>query len=58
VVGVGEVDSCRAHLVAGLALARDRVGQVDDLEDLGAAEAGDLNGTHDRQARASPARYT
>jgi putative transposase len=43
---VGEVDSCRVHFVELLALAGDPVGQVDDVENLGAAEAGDLHGTH------------
>jgi hypothetical protein len=53
VVGVGEVDSCRADLVDLLALAGDGVRQVDDVHDFGAAEAGDLYGTHAGEARAS-----
>jgi hypothetical protein len=47
VMRVGEVDSCRVHLVELLALARYGVGQVYDVEDLGAAEAGDLNCSHE-----------
>jgi hypothetical protein len=39
-VDVGVVDACGAHLVALLAVPGDGVGQVDDVEDLGAAEAG------------------
>ncbi len=50
VVGVGEVDSCRGHLVELLAVPRDGVGQVDDVEDLGAAEAGDLHSAHAGEA--------
>src|SRR3954468_13986903 len=53
VMGVGVVDSCRAHLVEVLAAPRDGIGQVDDVEDLGAAEAGDLHGSHAGQARGS-----
>ena len=45
-VGVGTVDSCGTHLVEVLAVPRDGVGEVDDVEDLGAAEAGDLHGSH------------
>jgi hypothetical protein len=40
VVGVGVVDAGRADLVEPLAVPGHRVGQVDDVEDLGAAEAG------------------
>jgi hypothetical protein len=50
-VGVGTVDSCGTHLVEVLAVPRDGVGEVDDVEDLGAAEAGDLHGTHGSEAR-------
>jgi len=50
-VGVSEVDSCRGHLVELLAVPGDRVGQVDDVEHLGAAEAGDLHGSHEPEAR-------
>jgi hypothetical protein len=50
-VGVGVVDARGAHLVELLAVPGDRVGQVDDVEDLGAAEAGDLHGTHAGDAR-------
>jgi hypothetical protein len=48
VVGVGEVDARRAHLVELPAVAGDGVGEVDDVEDLGSAEAGDLHGSHGR----------
>jgi hypothetical protein len=50
-VGVGEVDSCGAHLVELLTWPRSRVGKVDDVEDLGAAEAGDLHGSQEQEAR-------
>ena len=43
-MGIGEVDSCGAHLVELLAVPGDGVWQVDDVEDLGTAEAGDLHG--------------
>jgi hypothetical protein len=56
VVGVGEVDSCGAHLVELLTGARDGVGEVDDVHDLGAAEAGDLHSTHGEEAKAWPLR--
>jgi hypothetical protein len=46
VVGVGKVNSCRVHIVELLTLARHGVGQVDDLEDLWAPEAGDLDSAH------------
>src|SRR4051812_3059665 len=46
VVGVGNVDSCGAHLVELFAVPGDGVGEVDDVEDLGAAEAGELHSTH------------
>jgi hypothetical protein len=46
VVGVGEVDIRRAHLIEMPAVAGD--GEVDDVEDLEAAEAGDLHGSHGR----------
>ncbi len=45
-VGVGVVDAGRAHLVELLAVTGDGGGQVDDVEDLGAAEAGDRHGSH------------
>jgi hypothetical protein len=51
VVGVGKVDSYGAHLVELLALAGRRVGEVDDVEDLGTAEAGDVDSAHTRDAR-------
>ena len=52
-VGVGVVDSSGTHLEEVLAVPRDGVGEVDDVENLWAAEAGDLHGTHAREARAS-----
>ncbi len=45
-VRVGEVDAGRGDLVQLLAVAGDGVGEVDDVEDLGAAEAGDLHSAH------------
>ena len=51
VVGVGKVHARRAHLVQLPAVGGDGVGEVDGVEDLGAAGAGDLHGTHARQAR-------
>ena len=45
-VGVGRVNSSRADLVEELTFARDGVRQFDDIHDLGAAEAGDLHGSH------------
>jgi len=56
-VGVGKVDSCGAHLVELLAVARCRLGEVDDVHDLGAAEAGDLHGTHVRKAKGRGCRH-
>ena len=53
VVGVGRVDSCRADLVELLTGTWGGVGKVDDVHDLGAAEAGDLHGAHAGEARAS-----
>jgi hypothetical protein len=40
VVGVGGVDARGAHLVELLAVARDGVGEVDDVEDLGGRRSG------------------
>ena len=51
-VGVDKVDSCGLHLVELLTGPWNGVGQVDDVEDLGPAEAGDLHGTHAPEARA------
>ena len=50
-VRVGEVDSCRVDLVELLALARDGVRKVDEVEDLWPAEAGDLPSTRAGDAR-------
>jgi hypothetical protein len=52
VVGVGKVDSCGLHLVELLPRPGNRVGQVDEVEGLGAAEAGDLDSAHGREATA------
>jgi hypothetical protein len=46
VVGVGKVNSCATHLVELLPLARDGVRQVDDIEDFGSSEPGDLDSSH------------
>ena len=51
-VSVGEIHSGRRLVVELLTLSGDGVGDVDDVEDLGAAEAGDPNGT-ERDARGS-----
>jgi hypothetical protein len=51
VVGVGVVDPCRGDVVELLARAGCGLGDVDDLEDLGTAEAGDLHGSHAGEAR-------
>lgn len=56
-MGVGKVDSCGAHLVELLTGTWSGVGKVDDVHDLGAAEAGDLHSTHTGQARASCATH-
>src|SRR5690349_8727242 len=54
VVGVGEVQAGGGDVVELLARARCGLGDVDDLQDLGPAEAGDLHGTHGGEARAAP----
>src|SRR3954462_11171511 len=46
VVGVGEVDPRRGDVVELLARSRRGLRDVDDLQYLGTAEAGDLHGTH------------
>ena len=51
VVHVGVVGAGGGDLEDLLAVRRDGVGQVDDVEDLGTAEAGDLHSTHVREAR-------
>jgi hypothetical protein len=51
VVRVGVVDPLRRHVVELLPVGRHRVGPVDDVEDLEAAEAGDLDGTYASDAR-------
>jgi hypothetical protein len=52
VEGVGVVDAGGAHVAHLLAVRGLRIGQVDDVEDLGAAEAGDRHSTHAGEARA------
>jgi hypothetical protein len=49
VVGVGVVDAGRRDVVELLAVPRLRLGDVDDFQDLGTAEAGDLHGSHGRR---------
>jgi hypothetical protein len=46
VVRVGVVHARGRDVVERLALTRHRLGDVDELQDLGTAEAGDLHGTH------------
>ncbi len=50
VVGVGLLHAGGTHLAALLAVAGDGVGEVDGVEDLGAAESGDLYGSRARHA--------
>jgi hypothetical protein len=45
-VRISEVDPAGRDVEQLLAVRRDGVGQVDDVHDLGAAEAGDLHSTH------------
>ena len=44
-MGVGEVQAGGGDIVELLARSGRRLGDVHDLQDLGAAEAGDLHGT-------------
>src|SRR6476646_35456 len=53
-MGVGVVDAGRRDLVELLAVPGDRVGQVDDVEDLGAAEAGALHSSSEVSIGAAP----
>jgi hypothetical protein len=46
-VRISEVDPCGADLVDLLAVPRNGVGKVDDVEDLGPPEAGDLHSSHE-----------
>ncbi len=50
VVGVGEVDAAGGDVEQLLTLPGDGVGQVDDVRDLGAAEAADLHSAHAGEA--------
>src|SRR5688572_33469590 len=52
VMGVGVVDARRRDVVELLARAGRGLRDVDDLQDLGTAETGDLHGTHTAEARA------
>ena len=56
VVAVGVVQAGRRDVVDPLAGNGLRLGDVDDVEDLGPAEAGDLHCTHGTEARGGPAR--
>jgi hypothetical protein len=51
VVGVGVVHAGGRDVVELLPLARGGLGEFDDVEDLRAAETGDLHGTHAGDAR-------
>ena len=51
VVGAGDVQAGGGDVVELLATTRRGLGDVDDVKDLGAAEAGDLHGSHVREAR-------
>ena len=53
---VGEVHARRAHLLQLLAVGGDGVGEVDDVEDLGSTELGDLHGSHARKAKGAQRR--
>jgi hypothetical protein len=48
-MGVGVVDAGGGDVEELLAVPGDRVGQVDDVQDLGPAEAGDLHSAHARE---------
>ncbi len=48
---VGVIDAGRCDLVELLAVGGDGIGQVNDVEDLGTAEAGNLHGSHATEAR-------
>ncbi len=50
-VRVGVVDADGGDVEQLLTLTGRGVGQVDDVEDLGAAEAGDLHGSHAGEGR-------
>jgi hypothetical protein len=52
VVGVGKVHTGGRDVVELLAVTRLGLGEVDDVEDVGATETGDLYGAHGSQARA------
>ena len=57
VVFIREIDARRGDVEALLAVTGDGVGEVDDVHDLGAAEAGDSHSTHAVEAasRVAPA---
>jgi hypothetical protein len=50
-VGVGKVHAGGGDVVELLAGTGLRLRDVDDLEDFRAAEAGDLHGSHEQEAR-------
>jgi hypothetical protein len=54
VVRISEIDPAGGDVEQLLALSGGRIGQVDDVEDLGATEARDLHSTHGQEARARP----
>jgi hypothetical protein len=54
VVSISDIDTAGRDLEQLLAVPGDGVGQVDDVEDLGAAEAGDLHSSHAGEATAAP----
>ncbi len=56
VVGISGIDAGADHFVQLLAVAGYGGGEVDDVEDLGPAEAGDQHGSHAPEAmeRARP----
>ena len=55
VVCIRDTDAAGGDLEELLAVPGDRVGQVDDVHDVGPAEAGDLHSTHAGEAMASDA---
>jgi hypothetical protein len=55
VVGVGVVHPRLRDVVEPLPVAGHGLGDVDNLEDFGTAEAGDLHGSHDGEVMACPA---
>ena len=56
-MGVGEVGAGGGDVEQLLILTRRGVGEVDDVEHLGAAAAGDLHGSHGAEARGRLAQH-